>query len=159
MISKNWRPWYAGHNINRLEEKSANKHATLTETGSGMTNNKTLALQFVLYLVTCFDTWASKLSHIGRRVCFLADKLWSNPATCEICTESMSPGITWPKHDADALLSGSAKVIHVCKLTLPYPHTSCLVQLLQGLWHFCFCPNYLYLCTLFPVCELWKVRI
>jgi len=30
--------------------------ATSTETGSGMTNNKTLAFPFILYLLTCFDT-------------------------------------------------------------------------------------------------------
>jgi len=72
MISKNWRPWYAGRNMNRFEEKNANKCCPFNwNCGIGM-NNKTLALQFILYLVTFFDTWASKLSHIGRQACFLA---------------------------------------------------------------------------------------
>ena len=73
MISKNGRMCYAGRNMNRFEEKSANKCCPFNwNCGSGMTNNKTLALQFISYLVTFFDTWTSKLSHIGRQTCFLA---------------------------------------------------------------------------------------
>ena len=149
MISKNWRLWYAGWNMNSFEEKSANKYCPFNwNCGSGMTDNKTLALQFILYLVTFFDTWASKLSHIGRQACFLAGGFFFFATTSRLAVwpiqlpEFMSPGRTWRKHDGDLLLSGSAKISHVCRLTLPYPHTPYLVHLLQGLWHFCFCPNY-----------------
>lgn len=154
MISKNWRLWYAGQRCIGLRRRVQTNVATSSATGSGMTNNKALVLQFILYLVTFFDIWASKLSHVGRQACFPAGvglfflchriqtSSVANPATCKICTESTSPGITWPKHDGDPSLSGTAKVSHVCRLTLPYPHIPYLVHLLQGFWHFRFCPNY-----------------
>ena len=131
-----------------LRRKMQTNAGPSTETGSGMTNNKTLALQFILYLVTCFDTWTSKLSHIGRRLVSCHE--WEFFLCHQIQTCSVANPATWVyvlRHNVTRtwwrpFAVRYCYVSHVCRLILPYTHTPYLVHLLQGLGYFCFCPNY-----------------
>jgi len=120
------------------------------------------ALYFILFLTACI--YCNVLQYSVKCNWHVLYPVGYNPLLDQMNKkkyeyEWMSAGIMWPKHDGDPLLSGTAKVSHVCRLTLPYPHTPYFVHLLQGLWHFCFVLITLYFCALFPVCELWKVRV